>query len=85
MATITERHVEDQPDGEDAGYEMILDISPETRYLLSRLADEAGGDEFEVIAKAIALYQVALDARREGKHIGIFSEDCELEREIVGL
>jgi hypothetical protein len=85
MATMPDRVAEDHPGQEDAGFEMILDISSETRGLLSRLAAEAGGNEFEVIGKAVALYQVALDALKEGKHIGIFDEDCELEREIVGL
>ncbi len=64
---------------------MILDISSDTRDLLSRLAAETGGNEFEVIGRAIAFYDIALNARREGKRIGIFSEDCELDREIIGL
>jgi hypothetical protein len=84
MASIAEGIVEDRPD-EDAGFEMIMDISSETKDLLSRLATETGGSEFDVIGKAIALYQVAMNAHQEGKKIGIFGEDFELEREIVGL
>jgi RNA-binding protein YhbY len=85
MATITQQVSEGIADHEDAGFAMIMDISSDTRELLARMAAESGGDEFEVIGKALALYRVALDARREGNRIGIFGEDCELEREIVGI
>ncbi len=84
MASLAERTAEDQA-SDDAGFEMILEISTETKDLLSSLAAEAGGSEFDVIGKAVALYQVAMKAHKEGKRIGIFGEDCELEREIVGL
>ena len=85
MATMTERPAEGRPDDEDAGFEMIMDISSETRDLLARLAAESGGSEFDVIGKAVALYQVALDAHKDGKRIGIFGDDLELDGEIVGL
>jgi hypothetical protein len=84
MATMIERMAEDRPDDEDTGFEMVMDISSETRNLLSRLAAESGGSEFDVIGKAVALYQVAWDAQKDGKRIGIFDDD-ELDREIVGL
>ena len=71
--------------GDNEDVELIMRISTETKDLLSRLATQTGGSEFEVIGKAIALYVVALDAQREGNRIGIFGEDCELEQEIVGL
>jgi hypothetical protein len=85
MASIAQRTSEDPITEEDPGYEMVLEISTETRLLLSRLAAESGGSEFDVIGKAVALYQVALDASREGKKIVIYSDDFELEREIVGF
>jgi hypothetical protein len=71
--------------GDNEDVELIMRISTETKDLLSRLATQTGGSEFEVIGKAIALYVVALDAQRAGNRIGIFGDDCELEREIVGL
>jgi hypothetical protein len=84
MASIADRIAED-PQHDDEGFEMIMDISSETKDLLTRLASDSGGSEFDVIGKAVALYQVAMDAHKEGKRIGIFGEDFELEREIVGL
>jgi hypothetical protein len=84
MASIAETTSEGLAE-RDPGYEMIMDISTETKDLLARLAAEAGGSEFDVIGKAVALYQVAMDAHKDGKRIGIFGEDFELEREIVGL
>ncbi|WP_435011060.1 hypothetical protein P12x_002353 [Tundrisphaera lichenicola] len=81
--TATGRIEDDRP--EDSGYEMVLEISSETRSLLARLAAETGGTEFDVIGKALALYRTALDARREGRRIGILDPDDELGREIVGF
>ena len=85
MAMISNPPARDQLHPEDPGFEMILEISRETRELLARMAAESGGDEFEVIGKAVALYRVALDARRKGKRIGIFGSDDQLEQEIAGL
>lgn len=88
MATIAET-LADRPDydpePEDEGCEMVMDISAETRDFLAHLAFDSGGSEFDVIGKALALYRVTLDASREGKRIGIFDENGDLEREIVGL
>ena len=55
MAAMTERTADDRPDDQDAGFEMIMDISSETRNLLARLAAESAGSEFDVIGKAVAL------------------------------
>jgi hypothetical protein len=51
MASIAQRTSEDPITEEDPGYEMVLEISTETRLLLSRLAAESGGSEFDVIGK----------------------------------
>ncbi len=87
MASIaepsTDREREDPP--EDDGCEMVLEISSETRNLLARLAAESGGTEFDVIGKAVALYRIAMNARREGKRIGIIDADDDLDREIIGF
>jgi hypothetical protein len=87
MASIAgpyaDRSGDDSP--EDEGFEMILEISSETRRLLARLAAESGGTEFEVIGKAVALYQVATEARKQGKRIGLLDAEDEFEREIVGF
>ena len=62
-----------------------LDISPETNSLLEDLAGKIGSTTSEVLSKAIVLMQVAVEAKRQGKKIGIAEQDQPLAREIVGL
>ncbi len=87
MASIAGRSTENPGDEspEDEGFEMVLEISSETRRLLARLAADSGGTEFDVIGRAVALYQVATDARKQGKRIGLLDAGDEVEREIVGF
>ncbi len=64
---------------------LSLDISAELNALLERLAVTTGGTKSDVLRKAIALMEVAVEAKRQGKKFGIADKDQQLATEIVGL
>ena len=64
---------------------LSLDISPELNALLEQLASETGGTKSDVLRKAIALMEVAVDAKRRGLKLGLAEKDQTLTTEIIGL
>lgn len=64
---------------------LSLDISPELNTLLEKLAGNIGGTKSDVLRKAIALMEVAVDAKRQGKKFGIAEKDQQLATEIIGI
>ncbi|HQT86502.1 MULTISPECIES: DNA-binding protein [Acidiphilium] len=60
-------------------------VSPELNDRLDTIAASAGATKTDVIRQAIALMEVAHQAKRESKHIGIASDRNKLETEFVGL
>lgn len=64
---------------------LSLDISPELNTLLEQLAASTGSTKSEVLRKAIALMEVAVEAKRQGKKLGIAERDQQLATEIIGL
>lgn len=64
---------------------LSLDISSEMNELLERLADATGGTKSDVLRRAIALMEVAVEAKRQGKKFGIAEKDQPLATEIIGL
>jgi predicted transcriptional regulator len=62
-----------------------LDLSPEADLLLEDLAEQMGGTKSTVLRKAIALMKIAVEARREGRKLGIVEIDQPLATEIVGI
>lgn len=52
---------------------------------LAHLANEKGTNKSEILRKALALYEVANDAKERGNGLGIVSKDRELLTEIIGL
>jgi hypothetical protein len=62
-----------------------VDLSPEFIETLAAIERTTGDSLVEVLAKAIALYRMSVEAHKEGKRIGVFDRDFELEREIVGF
>jgi predicted transcriptional regulator len=62
-----------------------LDLSPELYETLNNLAEQINGDNAEVLLKAIALMEVAVEAKQQGKHIWIADENKNLEAEVIGL
>lgn len=64
---------------------LSLDLSPELNQTLERLAASNGGSKSEILRKAVALMEVAVEAKREGKKFGIAEKDQTLTTEIIGI
>lgn len=62
-----------------------LDLSPELYETLNNIAQQINGDNAEVLLKAIALLEVAVEAKQKGKHIWIADDNQNLETEIIGI
>ncbi|MFN6482450.1 MULTISPECIES: hypothetical protein [unclassified Nostoc] len=56
-----------------------LDLSPELYETLNNLAQQMNGDNSEVLLKAIALMEVAVEAKQKGKHIWIADDHQNLD------
>lgn len=72
-------------DQERTKVRLSLDITPELNTLLDTLATNIGGTKSDVLRKAIALMEVAVDAKRQGKKFGIAEKDQPLATEIIGI
>lgn len=75
MATCTSR--------EPIRFSLI--VSPQLNELLEDLARAGHTTKSDVLRRAIALFDIATQARRNNKHLGILDQDNNLEAEIVGL
>lgn len=64
---------------------LSLDVSPKFYATLNELAEKIGGEQADVLRKAIALMQVAVKAEESGKHLWIVDENKELDTEIIGI
>lgn len=64
---------------------LSLEVSPQMNEKLEELADKLHGTKSDVLRKAIALIEVAVRAKEEGKKFGVASADQTLTTEIVGL
>lgn len=73
------------PKKEKEKVRLSLDISPELNALLESLAAKTGGTKSDVLRKAIALMEVAVDAKRRGLKLGLAEKDQPLATEIIGL
>lgn len=62
-----------------------LDLSPELYETIISLAQQMNGDNAQVLLKAIALLEIALEAKQKGKHLWITDDNQKLETEIVGI
>ena len=66
--------------------QMTLTMSPALEAKLARLAVASGSSEADVLLKAIALYEVALQAKLKGRDLtAILDEEKRLVREIDGI
>lgn len=62
-----------------------LDISPELYAKLQALAKDIRGTKSDVLRKSLALMDVAVQARKNGKKIGIADRTEQLTTEIIGF
>jgi hypothetical protein len=73
------------PKHEKEKVRLSLDISRELNDLLEQLAARTGGTKSDVLRKAIALMEVAVDGKRRGLKLGLADKDQQLTTEIIGL
>lgn len=64
---------------------LTIEVTDELNERLGRLADELGGSKAEVFRKAIALIDVALDAKRRGRQVAILDDEQRVVATVVGL
>jgi predicted transcriptional regulator len=64
---------------------LTLEISPDLNNTLEELAGATHGTKSDVLRKAIALMQVAVRAKTEGKKFGIAEAHQQLSTEVVGI
>jgi predicted transcriptional regulator len=64
---------------------LSLDVSPELDEKLEDLAETIHGTKSDVLRRAIALFDVVVEARKQGKKIGIAEPDQPLATEIIGI
>jgi hypothetical protein len=64
---------------------LTLELNPALNSALEELVAQTGGTKSDVLRKAIAIFQVAVRANREGKRFGVAAEGQELATEIVGI
>ncbi len=65
--------------------QITLDVTPEMLATLRGISRDSGQPLDVVSTRAIALYQAALRASSEGKHIGYADSPDSLEVEFTGL
>lgn len=64
---------------------LSLFVSPQLNETLESMALESGSTKSDILRKALALFEVASEARRDGKRIGILTKDRQVLTEIVGV
>lgn len=60
-----------------------LEVSPQLCELVTNLAEGAGISRGALLRRAIVLMEIAIEAHKENKILGIFNAEGKLEREIV--
>ena len=64
---------------------LSLELSPQLNETLEELASRIHGSKSDVLRKAIAIMEVAVRAKEEGKKFGIAEGDQTLSTEVVGI
>jgi predicted transcriptional regulator len=64
---------------------ITVDISPALYAKLDELAEKTHTTKSDVLRKAIGLMDVAMEAKEQGKKIGIAEKDQPLATEIIGI
>jgi predicted transcriptional regulator len=64
---------------------LSLDVSVELNKLINQLAKETNSTKSDVLRRAVTLLNVAVEAKQQGKKIGIAEKDQPLTTEIIWL
>jgi hypothetical protein len=62
-----------------------LTISQELSDLLETRANESSCSRADVLRKGLMLYELAIESKRRGECLGVFSADGKLLQEIIGI
>jgi len=62
-----------------------LDVSPELFSTLENLSGKTHASKADVLRRAIALMQVAVEAKEQGKKVGVADKDQPLSTEFIGI
>ena len=76
---------DEQTKKEQKPIRLSLDVSDELNNLIHQLAKETNSTKSDVLRRAVTLLSVAVDAKRQGKKIGIAERDQPLTTEIIWL
>jgi len=60
-------------------------MTPEADEFLADLARRTGLSEGDVLRLALSMFKTAVDARQQGKHVGVAGSPEGLEIELVGF
>jgi len=64
---------------------ITLDLSQEMNRTLEEMVEKTGTTKTEILRKAIALVEVAMDARSKGQSLALSDRDDRVVMRIVGL
>jgi hypothetical protein len=62
-----------------------LAMTRDANELLANLAQKTGLSEGDVLRLALGMFKVAVDAKQQGKHVGVASTPDLLDIELVGF
>jgi len=62
-----------------------LVMTRDANELLAGLAEETGVSEGDVLRLALGMFKVAVDAKKEGKHVGLARSPEALDLELTGF
>ena len=60
-------------------------MTPEANELLADLAQRTGLSEGDVLRLVLGMFKTAVDAKQQGKHVGVASTPDVLDIELVGF
>lgn len=69
----------------NADVDQGLAVSPGTEAVIERLAKEIGGTKVDVFSRALALFNLAVESKRQGKRLAIVDADDHVDTEITGF
>jgi predicted transcriptional regulator len=64
---------------------LSLEIPLELNARLEEIAKELGSTKSDVLRRALALMDVAHEARKQNKIVGILTQEQKLEKEFIGI
>jgi predicted transcriptional regulator len=64
---------------------LTVDVTDELNRKLDELALATGGSKSDLLRKAITLIDLAVEAKRKGRHVAVVDNDDKVVTTIVGL